>query len=60
MSIWHLSNGGRRYGTDLGAPSAAGAAAGGGATRAASDAVGAGREGSTTISIFIGRSVDTR
>lgn len=45
--------------TNLGAPSVTGAAAaGGGATRATSDAAGAGREGSTTISIFMGRSVD--
>lgn len=43
--------------TNLGTLSAAGAIAGDGATRAASDAAGAGREGSTTISIFIGRSV---
>jgi len=33
------------------------AAAGGGATREASDWAGAGRAGSTTISIFMGRSV---
>ena len=46
--------------TNLVAPSegAAATAAGGGATRAASEAAGAGREGSTTISIFMGRSVD--
>lgn len=47
--------------TNLAAPSAgaAAAAAGAGATRAAREAAGAGREGSTTISIFIGRSVDS-
>ena len=44
---------------NLGAASAAGAAAAGaGATRDTSDAAGAGLVGSTTISIFMGRSVD--
>lgn len=41
------------------APSA-GAAAGAGATRAANEAAGAGRVGSTTISIFMGRSARTK
>lgn len=43
--------------TNLGVVSIAAAAAGGGATRAASEAAGATRVGSTTISIFMGRSV---
>lgn len=46
----------RRNGTYLGVASAT-AATGAGATRAANEAAGAGFEGSTTISIFMGRSV---
>lgn len=47
----------RRNGTYLGVASATAAATGAGATRAANEAAGAGFEGSTTISIFMGRSV---
>lgn len=50
-------NGTRRNATYLGVGSATAAATGAGATRAANEAVGAGFEGSTTISIFMGRSV---